>query len=830
MHTNGGPVLLWATVVGLCADGAGSKACGPTSFRRNLTGFHCLGLAHHHNVTSERGCTEACCRRSVLVHTDATPESPRGARESRCSVWQWLELTDAAHSTLAATPGCWLGAVESSECTQDHAAHPHPWVGGATTPASPTLATVYTVDATPAMLGRVFDGVGAISGGGGETVLLPAYPATQRAEILDYLFRPAFGAALHILKIEIGGDALSTDGAEPSHRHTESEEPDFRRGYEWLVASEAAARNPQLKLYALPWEWPAWVGGGQGGKIGDPFGNVSRAAQYVVDWIHGADKVYGLAVHYVGVWNERPCPPAYVTALRGALDAAGFQATAIVAPDEGQIAPELLAAIATDPTVAAAVAALGFHYPNSDVPRAVAALADRHAIPLWASEDDSTVEPAPSAPATPRPRAQPAGGCLARTINENYIQANITATIVWNLVMARYPQLRWDYTALVSATDPFNGHYDVMPAAWAAAHTTQFTVPGWRLLKHGTGSGWLANGGTYVGYAGPAGELTVVIEKMDAAESNCERGSRAPGHMDVTVAENATFVLQTAPRPGNDSFALWASHFGGNESATTLFQRQPNVPVVDGKVTLEILPNWVYTLSTVPGGRGSTTPPAQGRFPASYTDDFESCVPPAMPLLVAPMSGAFECTAATGRPGISVRQTSPAMAICDRGDVTPYSIIGDGFRTTYNVSLDVRLPPSSTSAAFIGGRAKGPVGAGTGMDGIFFVVNATHWWVALHVNETVPTGLHSARGRLPAATLVHGWQTLELTVAGSLAHGKVNGHSVSPAAGVRIPAPYDHYTSKVGKLVVNLGAGGYATFGSVGYSPVEFDALSVQSS
>ena len=52
----------------------------------------------------------------------------------------------------------------------------------------PDHRTSYRVD-----MGAVrprFDGIGAISGGGGETVLLPSYPDTQRNEILDYLFKP----------------------------------------------------------------------------------------------------------------------------------------------------------------------------------------------------------------------------------------------------------------------------------------------------------------------------------------------------------------------------------------------------------------------------------------------------------------------------------------------------------------------------------------------------------------------------------------------------------------------------------------------------------------
>ena len=43
--------------------------------------------------------------------------------------------------------------------------------------------------------GRTFDGVGAISGGGGNSRLLIDYPEPQRSQILDYLFKPGYGAA-----------------------------------------------------------------------------------------------------------------------------------------------------------------------------------------------------------------------------------------------------------------------------------------------------------------------------------------------------------------------------------------------------------------------------------------------------------------------------------------------------------------------------------------------------------------------------------------------------------------------------------------------------------
>src|SRR5262245_17802402 len=60
--------------------------------------------------------------------------------------------------------------------------------------AVPLAATTITVDGNAA--GRVFDGVGAISGGGGNSRLLFDYPEPQRTQILDYLFKPGVGAAM----------------------------------------------------------------------------------------------------------------------------------------------------------------------------------------------------------------------------------------------------------------------------------------------------------------------------------------------------------------------------------------------------------------------------------------------------------------------------------------------------------------------------------------------------------------------------------------------------------------------------------------------------------
>ena len=131
--------------------------------------------------------------------------------------------------------------------------------------SSSTVVNTYTLDDRrgPA---RTLDGIGGLSGGGATSVLLWTYPEPQRSAILDYLFLPNFGASLHMLKVEIGGDAQSTDGAEPSHMHDPWNE-DYTRGYEWWLMTEAKKRNPGIKLYGLPWAFPQWVTCAPGARL-----------------------------------------------------------------------------------------------------------------------------------------------------------------------------------------------------------------------------------------------------------------------------------------------------------------------------------------------------------------------------------------------------------------------------------------------------------------------------------------------------------------------------------------------------------------------------------
>src|SRR3974377_357649 len=99
--------------------------------------------------------------------------------------------------------------------------------------------------------GRVFDGIGAVSAGASSRLLID-YPEPQRTQILDYLFKPGYGAALQRLKVEIGGEVNSTDGTEPTHMRTRTDQ-NYSRGYEWWLMQQAKVRNSHILLDCLAW-------------------------------------------------------------------------------------------------------------------------------------------------------------------------------------------------------------------------------------------------------------------------------------------------------------------------------------------------------------------------------------------------------------------------------------------------------------------------------------------------------------------------------------------------------------------------------------------------
>lgn len=503
--------------------------------------------------------------------------------------------------------------------------------------------------------GRIFDGIGAVSAGASSRLLID-YPEPYRSQILDYLFRPGYGASLQHLKVEIGGDVNSTDGSEPSHMRSKDDH-DYDRGYEWWLMKEAQKRNPHIILDSLPWGASGWVGNGHLYS--------ADMAHYVGDFIQGAKKAHNLDIAYTGIWNETTFDGDYVKTLRQMLDAAGLK-TKIVCCDQYPRKDvdewSILGAMDKDLQLNNAVAVVSVHYPRMDGKLTTPPAAFHLGKPLWSSED----QPASSA-STILSRDWSVGGrLLAQLYNENYLKGGFTKTEIWSPVTSYYDILAAPNSGLMYANTPWSGHYDVQGAIWATAHTTQFAQPGWQYLDLSSGN--LPEHGDYVSLkSADAKDWSVVLETIDA-----------------THPQQVHFKLAGGLR-GN-TVHVWETN------AKRTFEHVADVAVDNGLFTYTFDPDSLYSLTTTTGqGKGRASPPAQRPFPLPYHEDFKNVPLHGTPHYLSDQDGAFQVERCAGRTGncleeVITQKPTPWGPLPD-----PWTLAGDSHWTDYEVDAGVRL-------------------------------------------------------------------------------------------------------------------------------------------
>ncbi|XP_056249719.1 galactocerebrosidase isoform X2 [Seriola aureovittata] len=596
-------------------------------------------------------------------------------------------------------------------------------------------------------LGRVFDGIGGLSGGGATSRLLVNYEEPYRSQILDYLFKPNFGASLHILKVEIGGDAQTTDGTEPSHMHYENDENYFR-GYEWWLMKEAKKRNPNITLIGLPWAFPGWVGHGKNW----PYDFPDITAAYVVNWILGAKQYHDLDIQYVGIWNERNYDTKYIKVLRDMLDKVGLTGVGIIAADgDWSIANSMI----VDPRLNDSVEVIGAHYPGTTT----VSDALKTQKTLWSSEDYSTFND------------EVGGGCWARILNQNYVNGHMTATISWNLVASYYENLPFGRDGLMTAEEPWSGNYVVESPIWITAHTTQFTQPGWTYLQT---VGHLAQGGSYVALTDGKGNLTVVIETMTHDHSVCIRPPLLPFNV---TSQNATFQLKGSFTSIKE-LQVWRSQFNFKTKKPSLFKKLTPLKLSNGSFTLNLAEDEVYTLTTITTGeKGSyPDPPPSARFPKVYKDNFNVRNPPFSEAPdFADQTGVFEYHINLTDPGpytFTLRQVLTERPITWATDADQtISVIGDYQWQNLTVTCDIFMESVKTGGVFIAARVDKGGQSIRSARGVFFWVFADGTYKVTNdlAGQTV-----LAEGQ--SGTRAYGWHTLSLTVKGQLASGLLNGY------------------------------------------------------
>ena len=686
-------------------------------------------------------------------------------------------------------------------------------------------STTITVDGSAA--GPEFYGVGAISGGGGNSVYLKDYPEPERTDILNYLFSPDYGADLQVLKVEIGGDTNSTDGSEPSIEHSAGS-VDCNSGYEWWLMEQAQARNPNIVFYGLQWAAPSWVGGDAitaptaGAKPGQlqPFHKTlwtQADIDYVMDWMHCASS-HNLKVSYLGGWNESGWDATWYEDLRAALNSAGYAGTQLVAADsfpypmntpKGQASTWNVAkSMHTNPAFDASVGVIGAHdvcgYPTTGNTCTTTALARSMGKPLWASElghmDGNT-----------------GAADMIRAIINGYDQADLTGFLTWPLVSSMPQILPKSNYGLVNADQPWNGGYDVNEMTWAIGQFTQFTAPGWHYINGANKN--LASSGSFNTLESPNHADWSLI----AQTSNADQ------------AQGITVNIAGGLR--HDRVNVWATNLEGGPAAAML--REPVITPSGHSFTYTLKPGYVYTFSTLSAlnaantRKGTAVNHADGTlglpYSASLTIPASSALPVGqMPAYFAPQIGSFQYVPCVGRKGFfCLQQTAVGTPVgwpgaYDTGN--PYTLFGStgaGWGN-YTVSADVLFPQPGTARllARVDGRSlRDPAE----FDGYEFSLSEHGAWSVLRDSATgKSTAL--ASGKLAATPGLDTEIPISLTVSGKSITARVNG--------VKVWAGTDS-TYVNGMTGIGTGTGPVAGTGNGladgAFYPVQFTNFSVKS-
>jgi galactosylceramidase len=518
-----------------------------------------------------------------------------------------------------------------------------------------------SVDLSAGPANRVFDGVGAVSGGGATSVLLKDYPKTQRDQILDILFKPNFAASMQTLYVEVGGDCNATQGSEASHMHARNDENYFR-GYEWWLMEEAHRRNPALTLDACAWGCPGWIGDGNFWS--------QDMCDYYVRWIKGLKRDHGLELSAIGCRNERGAVTPWVKTFRDTLDREGLTQLPIHGFDSpgGKSMWDWTRDLDKDDALRRAVAILGNHCLSLEPKNPeVLARADRYGKRIWNTEEHVY-------DGDGRRYADEYACALGAVhlFNLNFINSHATKIVNWYLVGSTYPIEPYaDQPPALIANQPWSGHYHVKPIVWAYSHYGQFTKIGWKYVESGCLP--LDGGGSVVSMRSPDGTDETVIAETEGAKADQE------------------LTVKVSPATSGKTWCVWKT------TKAAQFIRQPDLQPKDGVLTLPLDPNAIYSVSTLTGQQKGefNDIPKSAPFPFPYADNFKSYGDPKswgyLPHYTADICGVFELAGRPDKRGTCLRQVIGKKTESWAPEWMPYTILGDAAWTDYEVTADLYL-------------------------------------------------------------------------------------------------------------------------------------------
>lgn len=329
-----------------------------------------------------------------------------------------------------------------------------------------------------------YRGFGMVSGNNSSRLLLDykdEHP-DQYWEIMNYLFNTETGMGISHIKVEMGSDVNSSSGTEPCVKRTEKETADVTRGASYQLAADAKTINPNITLDMLWWSEPLWVTKSK---------NIYAARyQWYKETLDAAYKTYGLKFDYVSAnRNEKSISEKWIIYLSKALKAEkncpyDYSKIKIVASDENatwDTADMML----KNKSLLKAVDVIGTHYTSKSTNNAKK-LNKKYGKELWFSEGSA---PMSYSQGTYKYDGNGSGisginGMLdiATRIITMYPKGLMNLYEFQPAVAAYYGGSTYFPKQLITANEPWSGHYTLDAGFYMAMHFAHFAKTGWQYI------------------------------------------------------------------------------------------------------------------------------------------------------------------------------------------------------------------------------------------------------------------------------------------------------------------------------------------------------------
>ncbi|GMH69855.1 hypothetical protein TrLO_g4995 [Triparma laevis f. longispina] len=261
----------------------------------------------------------------------------------------------------------------------------------------------------------------------------------------------------------------------------------------------------------------------------------------------------------------------------------------------------------------------------------------------------------------------------------------MTSTVAWSLLWVVYPSLPYFGNALMYATEPWSGSYELRPTLYTTAHTTHSTKPDMKFLQVNDGSGLLNDSGSFVTYLDEDTKaFSVVVETLTF--------SFELGKTLTDGADAAPSLRAYRTRIKDDLF----------ETGGYMVDMGKISPDKNSVYSIDLGVDEMWTLTTMDTtqhdsqfGETVLTPPESGRFPMPYKYSFDE-----------PPPNAFGETAADGVASAQYWSDQAGVFAIENGRLVqqvperpvewspedaPSSVIGDVNTTDYEVKVKFQL-------------------------------------------------------------------------------------------------------------------------------------------